>query len=273
MSKVEIKVYALPTNKASHIKFIPKGEYEEINGKLVKTTIDKYLYVEEATEFGYPSTFLYVTTSETPQIGDWFLVELFKITGESDGLHLEQCLSIDDVWINNTSVDKTRHIDNCKKVVATDDKDLKYNDLGSSILNHKRYGLNWENHVKSLPQISPEFKQAWVREANKGTPILEALMEFTDLGKDACKFDDNHLDSKIENLEHNCLIFGGKCSCLKKIPKLNPQGYVTILPVKEKMYPIDALRESFKGARRLLPSNDEESDFNKWLKMYETVNL
>ncbi len=256
MSKIDVKVYALPTNKASHIKFIPKGEYEEINGKLVKTTIDKYLYVEEATEFGYPSTFLYVTTSETPQIGDWFLVELFKITGESDGLHLEQCLSIDDVWINNTSVDKTRHIDNCKKVVATDDKDLKYNDLGSSILNHKRYGLNWENHVKSLPQISPEFQQAWVREMNNGTPIIEALMEMDLVLTDEL---DKEADFELYLNEY--------------VPKLNPQGYVTILPVKEKMYPLDALRESFKGARRLLPSNDEESDFNKWLKMYETVNL
>ena len=264
MSKINIQVHALPTEKAEDSIVLSNGKYWNFKGYFTQ----EYLKSQNKKSFH-----LYATTDETPQIGDWFLVELFKITGESDGLHLEQCLSIDDVWINNTSVDKTRHIDNCKKVVATDDKDLKYNDLGSSILNHKRYGLNWENHVKSLPQISPEFKQAWVREANKGTPILEALMEFTDLGKDACKFDDNHLDCKIENLEHNCLIFGGKCSCLKKIPKLNPQGYVTILPVKEKMYPLDALRESFKGARRLLPSNDEESDFNKWLKMYETVNL
>ena len=212
--------------------------------------------------------FLYVTSDETIKEGDWYIVELFKITGENDGLHLEQCLSIDDVWVNNTSVDKTRHINNCRKVVATDNNDLYIKPEKPNLSSYMSFSLG----IK-VPQLSPEFKQAWVREANKGTPILEALMEFTDLGKDACKFDDNHLDSKIENLEHNCLIFGGKCSCLKKIPKLNPQGYVTILPVKEKMYPIDALRESFKGARRLLPSNDEESDFNKWLKMYETVNL
>ena len=263
--KQEIKVYALPTNKASHIKFIPKGEYEEINGKLVKTTIDKYLYVEEATEFGYPSTFLYVTTSETPKEGDWFIVEISEDNWKTSNFVLEKVKSINEVWVNNESYETTRHINNCRKVVATDNSELHYKGVFNEKLQRRTFG--------DVPQISPEFKQAWVREANKGTPILEALMEFTDLGKDACKFDDNHLDSKIENLEHSCLIFGGKCSCLKKIPKLNPQGYVTILPVKEKMYPLDALRESFKGARRLLPSNDEESDFNKWLKMYETVNL
>lgn len=242
--KQEVKIYALRTNKASHIKFIPKGEYEEINGKLVKTTIDKYLYVEEATEFGYPSTFLYVTTSETPKDGDYCIEEISGLFGPYEEGDIVQ---------------------NPRKVVATDDLELHYKGVFNEHLQRKTFG--------DVPQLSPEFQKAWVREMNKGTPILEALMEFTDLGKDACKFDDNHLDSKIENLEHSCLIFGGKCSCLKKIPKLNPQGYVTILPVKEKMYPLDALRESFKGARRLLPSNDEESDFNKWLKMYETVNL
>ena len=282
MSKIDVKVYALPTNKASHIKFIPKGEYEEINGKLVKTTIDKYLYVEEATEFGYPSTFLYVTTSETPQIGDWFLVELFKITGESDGLHLEQCLSIDDVWINNTSVDKTRHIDNCKKVVATDDKSLLKGDCDCGATTFE----GCSQCLTGIGKISPEFKQAWVREANKGTPIIEALMEMDIIYTLNERFTLDNLDeaefvnqTEVEN-EHGTVF---PASYLSKVelefapksyqPKLNPQGYVTILPVKEKMYPLDALRESFKGARRLLPSNDEESDFNKWLKMYETVNL
>ena len=223
MSKTNVKVFALPTEKASIgglIKY--KGAKNVFFG--IADEKDVLILLINGNKVGTPHH-LYATTSETPKAGDY---------GYS--------ISTNTVELISELQSKVLRIDNWKKVVVTDDKDLKYNDLGSSILNHKRYGLNWENHVKSLPQISPEFQQAWVREANKGTPILEALMEFTDLGKDACKFDDNHLDSKIENLEHNCLIFGGKCSCLKKIPKLNPQGYVTILPVKEKMYTKEQVR-------------------------------
>jgi hypothetical protein len=56
------------------------------------------------------------------EIGDEFIVKLFKITGESDGLYLERCTKIKDVWVNDYDITTTRHIANCKKVIATQDQ-------------------------------------------------------------------------------------------------------------------------------------------------------
>ena len=216
MSKTAIKIFALPEEKA-----------QVQQGQIYKNGDDYGIssYTSDRWNDFIPIC-IYITTSETPKIEDWF------IDTRDSYNELFECLGVTNNFIFSNHKEQINHpIEYCRKVIAADDKDLLIKiPCPDGIEGCEVY------HAKLLPQISPEFKQAWVREANKGTPILEALMEFTDLGKDACKFDDNHLDSKIENLEHNCLIFGGKCSCLKKIPKLNPQGYVTILPVKEKMH-------------------------------------
>jgi hypothetical protein len=67
---------------------------------------------------------LFITSDEEIKEGDWYLVELFKITGESDGFHIEKCTKLDDVWCNNFDVISTRHKDNCKKIILTTDQDL-----------------------------------------------------------------------------------------------------------------------------------------------------
>jgi len=67
---------------------------------------------------------IYITSDEEIKEGDWFLVELFKITGESDGFHIEKCTKLDDVWCNNFDVISTRHKDNCKKIILTTDLQL-----------------------------------------------------------------------------------------------------------------------------------------------------
>jgi len=67
---------------------------------------------------------IYITSSEEIKEGDWYLVELFKITGKSDGLHIEKCTKLDDVWCNDFGVIYTRHKDNCKKIILTTDQKL-----------------------------------------------------------------------------------------------------------------------------------------------------
>ncbi len=43
------------------------------------------------------------------------------IEGKSKGLHLEKCVRVNDIWINDEGILTTRHIENCKKVIATTD--------------------------------------------------------------------------------------------------------------------------------------------------------
>ena len=72
---------------------------------------------------------IYITDNEKIKEGDWYLVELFKITGESDGFYIEKCTKLDDVWCNNFDVISTRHKGNCKKIILTDDEDLIKNNV------------------------------------------------------------------------------------------------------------------------------------------------
>lgn len=253
MSKQEIRIYALPTNKLSNIFKCHNDyfQYDEDKGEN---------YEKSSIEFYH----LYVISNEELKESE---------ISKGEGYYNMNTNKI-HIWGTSNYYD----IKGKRKILSTDDKDLKsdtrvkcpecnatgFKDFPNSCINCNRTGVV----LKSLPLISPEFQQAWVREMNNSTPIVDVIME-------------------MEEIYHPPVISGGLRpigeiggkelthfpSSIEYKPKLNPQGYVTILPVKEKMYPLDALRESFKGARRLLPSNDEESDFNKWLKMYETVNL
>lgn len=67
---------------------------------------------------------IYIISDEEIKEGDWYLVELFKITAESDNFHIEKCTKLDDVWCNNFDVLSARHKDNCKKIILTTDQDL-----------------------------------------------------------------------------------------------------------------------------------------------------
>lgn len=202
--KQEIKVYALPTEKASRLH---KSE-----NKLFITSTE-----ETGSSDLYKSTpcHLYATTDETLKEGDWairlFDLTLFQVNSQSDHNHYD-----------------------CKKVVATTNKDLK---------------------VNNLPQISPEFQQAWVREANKDTPIVDAMMEmeYTGGNDGVCGYVDNTV---------KCLCGGdgiNKCYAKSAIqPKLNPQGYVTILPVKEKMYTREEVIDILVSAFLFSGSNNNQ---------------
>lgn len=222
--KKEIKVYALPTKKASNIKFIPKGEYDEIDGKLIQTTTDRYLYIEKATKFGYPSTFLYVITNETPEIGDWVIVDCSEIEILEirliTGYYNEQFLFDDKSQI---------HMDYCKKVIATNDNDLHFKAFVGGVPNSSF-------DKPFVHKISPEFQQAWVKSINENVPIVKALMEFNE---PVCKCDTQEELWKCPfacNGGDECTAPNPNNDFYGLRPKINSQGYVTILPKLEKMY-------------------------------------
>ena len=110
-------IHLTPTDKPSRI-----GYYTDL--------IDTQLYIlSNNNKIGdykpnWKPQNIYITSDEEIKEGDWYLVELFKITGESDGFHIEKCTKLDDVWCNNFDVISTRHKDNCKKIILTTDQDL-----------------------------------------------------------------------------------------------------------------------------------------------------
>jgi hypothetical protein len=123
---------------------------------------------------------LYITSDDEIKEGDWYLVELFKITGESIGLQLEQCKETEEVWINNFDIASTRHQDNCKKIIATTDTSLKIPDFPE--LENTAY--------RSLPQPSDKFIQAYIDAYNKGEKIEKVLVEYGRfIGQCACVTD------------------------------------------------------------------------------------
>jgi len=113
---------------------------------------------------------LYITSDDEVQKGDWCLVELFKITGESNGLKLEQCESIDDVWVNNSDIITARHIKNCKKVIATTDPKLTED--------KRTYISGLMDKPNILLQPSQQFIEKYIESYNKGVVLSDVLVEY-----------------------------------------------------------------------------------------------
>jgi hypothetical protein len=233
MSKQEIKVYALPTNKAT------KGTILENIG------VDKTFIIStelEANAFNcvkptslWQAIHLYATTDETPKADEY---------GYS--------ISTNTVELISELQSRVLRAENWRKVVATDDKSLLKNDCDCGATTYE----GCSQCLTGIGKLSPEFQAAWVREMNIGTPIVEALMEMeefysfgiddiltvnknvygfskgskitvTEVKGDIIYFKEDNVHKKgfhVSHLEHSTSLQ----------PKLNPQGYVTIFPVGNK---------------------------------------
>lgn len=233
--KKDIQVHALPTEKASYNSILLETDGLGTHTKWVINLNPKFNEeVEPYKSIGgtrWNPHCLYITIDAQPKDGE-YCINTFH---PNEGLIKAGV----DVSMNYISI-RNQY----KKVVATTDKEL-----------HKEV---WSSNGRVLmaetqcPQISPEFQRAWVKAANEGKPIVDAVMEFED---------------KFETIENEYDIV----TCTDN-PKINDKGYVTILPKVEKMYPLIALKECFHAAIRLWPSNNEDNDFNEWLQIYEEVN-
>jgi len=106
-------IHLIPTDKPSELYLHSNNELQ-LRTNIIRTSED-YLGTNQH---------IYITSDEEIKEGEWYLVELFKITGESDGFHIEKCTKLDDVWCNNFDVISTRHKDDCKKIILTTDQDL-----------------------------------------------------------------------------------------------------------------------------------------------------
>lgn len=215
MSKIQIRIYALPTQKATNsicCQHMRNGHNEwwisdcEVQRE---EPIDGLTINQADCIIPYH---LYITTSEIPKQGDWFLTDERNHVRENNGVPIWSLLKCDNItngWLESNSRRGEGFNPNwSRKVVATDDKDLYF----------QPYEMKtWSDN--SPDQISPEFQQAWVREANKGTPIVDAMME-------------------MENSYEEWTPDGIKEFFVQQ-PKLNDKGFVTILPIKEKKEEID----------------------------------
>lgn len=169
-----------------------------------RLAIVNVLTVEDPNRHLHTTQHLYILSDEKVKNGDWYVVELFKITGESDGLHLEQCKKIEDVWVNNFDVVQTRHKDNCKKVIATTNPDLWKKENDGSKENQQFAQYLWD-----IPKIGLDFVERFVKEWNKGNEIEKVMIEY--------------------------LNTGGFCNEVWEL-KIRSNGTVIISPVEERKY-------------------------------------
>ena len=108
-------IHVLPTDKPSRLIKSQDNDFVYLNTNAVNWFENNLKTTKQN---------IYITYDEEIKEVDWYLVELFKITGESDGFYIEKCTKLDDVWCNNFDVISTRHKGNCKKIIITTDQDL-----------------------------------------------------------------------------------------------------------------------------------------------------
>jgi hypothetical protein len=146
------KVIMLPTNVLSNISLSNKTNNLVYNK-------DKH-----DTLSMFTNQHLYIISDDKPKIGDYYLVELYDNQIQSKGWYLKQCESIDDVWVNNKGIEATRHINNCKKVIATTNTSLT--------------PLFCKTDSKNIPQLSKQFIKKYIECYNKDEIITDVLVEY-----------------------------------------------------------------------------------------------
>lgn len=84
---------------------------------LIKQDSDKGISTIPIESIGWCKPII-ISETEEIEVGGKYLVELFAITNESNGLHIEECKKLEDVWCNNFDIVQQRHKDNCKKILV-----------------------------------------------------------------------------------------------------------------------------------------------------------
>lgn len=192
--KQKAKVYMLPTNdKSSILKdvFTMNGHSHVELIAFSKEVIGEETMPNYLT-FEYQH--LYITTDEEIKEGDNYLIELFNIEGKSTGLHLEQCNTIEKEWINNSSVTLTRHIKNCKKIIASTDSKCTL-PVTEDDLNPETGGID----IRVLPQPSQQF----IKDYCKAGGIDEVLVEYEEDYEDHPEIEGSLISEKWSWLKIN----------------------------------------------------------------------
>lgn len=99
-------------------------------GDLVRVTEDaadgNYSFLLQGVEnhFNYYTAIdLYLVSHTTCQKGDYYIVNLYDVES-NETQKIEKVQRVDGIWVNNFDVTITRHINNCKKIIASTDKSL-----------------------------------------------------------------------------------------------------------------------------------------------------
>jgi hypothetical protein len=180
--------------------------------------------------------------------GDYYIVELFNIEGGSTDKHIEQCKSIYGVWINNTSVETTRHIENCEKIIACTDGSLK-SDM-------PKLGVGVDSdfaHYPPLPQIPQSFVEHYIAEYNKGNVIKTVEIELEYDSSDLW-VEGSYLPDPIPKLKIGL--------------KLSSNNEISIIFLEEKMYSKDEVITLIKRVLcDFMPLNNHfEEDEDIWIE-------
>ena len=150
-----------------------------VEGCILEEKLTKNLHIaskQDCIKFSdvYNLMHLYfIVDSEDEKIDydDWYLVELFDISGGSTGFHLEQCKMIEGVWVNNWDITTTRHIDNCKKVIATTDSLL----VNKGIL---------DSSAELLPHPTNEFLYRFCQEKTLDKVLVALSTDYSSMPED-----------------------------------------------------------------------------------------
>jgi len=147
------KIILLPSKEASHIHYIPVGEYDDKH----KITKPKLLFTDKATEYGYPPMHFYIIDDSKIKVGEHcFHSNIKKI-----------CIA-DEFMISNPD---------CKKIIATTDESIavKHNTLS---MWQGRFWNHYPTIEYIIPQISTSFIKKYVKSYNKGLQIKNILVKY-----------------------------------------------------------------------------------------------
>ena len=216
-------VYLVPTKSKSILHFDHTGLFPSKNYQLsseINSVVD-----------GYD---LHITSDDKVNLNDYFIVELFKIDGSSDGYHLEKCIDIkDDIWVNSNDITKQRHINNCKKVVISTNEEATNDKI-----------QRFDHHLLELFCKSPNTEYVELERLENGE-VIEGIYEnyfvrFLDTEETTKVYDDNDMIKFVNWCEDNYFSLSGR-DMWCEYPDFKNHKVFTTKELLEKFKKIDKL--------------------------------
>jgi len=163
------QVVMLPTNEKAQITFVKHTQGKNVGKLQIPAAGGEY---RRLLNYDFEPQHLYILSDEQPKIGDW------TINLNSPHPHKEVC-RIDNRIELERYVKKVGN--NCKKIIATTDTNLKIEVADEGWKSADPGGWNeYKPIYKSLPQPSESFIQKYVEEYNKGNIITDVMVEYVE---------------------------------------------------------------------------------------------
>jgi len=113
-----------------------------------------------------------------PSLNDYYVVNLYDVE-MNETLVFEKVKSINEVWVNNESVETTRHINNCRKILCCNNPSIDIPHIVNEVTEFVYEIFAGQGDYYESGQQTGRF-EGWIKHSETHTLSDDEVIEFND---------------------------------------------------------------------------------------------